>query len=951
MKGPSRSTRSICTMSMITILATGMTATSLHAQPLPTDEKLVQGTLPNGMAYIVRRHGNPPGRANMWLHVSTGSLNETDAQRGLAHYLEHMAFNGTENFPPGTVIKFFEEMGLNFGQHQNAFTSFDQTTYQLSFPDTDAKTLDKGLTFFADVAGRMLLLPEEIEEERQIILEEKRARSSARQRVQEYILERIAPGSTIGVRLPIGVEETLLSMGENEFREYYSRWYVPSNMTLMVVADEDPAKIVERIRQNFEFGENVPRPVDRDANVSPTRGRSAIIATDPELTQASVSILRVDRARPAVTTYEAMRANLVESLGERAFNRRMGAKLNRGGTAYLSASASISDYFSTLRQVSVEANGKPEDWPKLLAELGEDLQRARLHGFTAREIEDVKTQLISSAERFVEQESTLPARVVLQQMNANVAVGEPLMSATQQLEALRRLLPTIGAEEVSSAFKSNFDIDNVIFVAELPSVGVDVPDDSRLTRLGAEALAVTPAAEVEEARPDSLMASAPESGKVLERSTHQPSEVTTLVLGNGVTVRHRFMDIRKDQVGVTITLAAGTINEGQHERGVAEVAGLAWSRPATGSLSSTNIRDLMTGKKVSVGGSAGIDAMTLSVSGSPADLETGMQLAHLLLTDPRIEGAALEQWREGQLQAIEARRTDPQAAFFEMMTKATYPTSDARTQMLTADQVRRITMEAAQAWLKGAVRSAPIEVSIVGDISLSDAERLALAYLGSLPARERMSGSTLDDLRALERPRGPVTQDATLATKTDKAMVCVGFFGPDPEDLENFRTMRMASQIMRSRMTQRVREKEQLAYSPSAGVRASQAWPGFSAMMALLPTDPGKVARVLEVVPEMYGEFATDGPTAEEVETAKRQLANDWDERTKQPQYWSGLCAQLNYRNLTLDEALAENEFYQSLTPERVREVFARYYKPENSFAFSLKPEAGAAGGDMPAAN
>lgn len=942
-----RSARPNRLLTMLTILASGAACSVANAQPLPSDQTLVTGTLPNGMAYIVRQHGNPPGRANMWLHVSTGSLNETDAQRGLAHYLEHMAFNGTENFPPGTVIKFFEDMGLNFGQHQNAFTSFDQTTYQLSFPNTQPQTLDKGLTFFADVAGRMLLLPAEIEEERQIILEEKRARSSAQQRVQEQILERLAPGSTIGKRLPIGVEETLLTMGENEFREYYSRWYVPSNMTLMVVADEDPAKVIERIRENFNFGENAPRPIDRDANVSPTKGRSAIVVTDPELTQASVSIARIDRVKPPVTTFEAMRADLVESLGERAFNRRMGAKLNRGGTAYLSASASINDYFNTLRQVSVEATGKTEEWPRLLSELAEDLQRARLHGFTQREIEDVKTELIASAERFVEQEKTLPARVVLQQMNANVAAGEPIMSATQQLEALRRLLPGIEAKEVSEQFTRNFDVENVLFIAELPS-GPNVPSESDLVERGVAALAVTPDALPDEDRPDALMAKAPEPGAVAERSTHQPSEVTTLVLANGVTVRHRFMDIRKDQVSVTITLAAGTITERPDQRGVADVAGLAWSRPATSTLSSTNIRDLMTGRKTGVSGGAGVDTLTLGVGGSPADLETGLQLAHLLLTDPRIEPAALDQWRDGQLQAIEARRTDPQAAFFELMTRATFPESDPRAQMLTAEQVRAVRLEDAQAWLASAVRTAPIEVSIVGDLPLADAERLALAYLGSLPARERMTSSTLDELRALARPKGPIQRDATIATKTDKAMVCVGFFGPDQENLSDFRAMRMASQIMRSRMVQRIREKEQLAYSPSAGVRAAPAWPGFSAMIALLPTDPGKVARVLEVVPEMYRDFARSGPTAEEVETAKRQLANDWDERTKQPQYWAGLCSQLNYRNLTLDQALAENDAYQAFTPEQIREVFARYFTPDNTFAFSLKPEAGAA---EPAAN
>ena len=260
------------------------------AQPLPTDDKVISGTLPNGMKYLVQKHQNPPGRANMWIHISSGSLNETDEQRGLAHYLEHMAFNGSENFPPGSVIKFFESMGLTFGQHQNAFTSFDQTTYQLSFPDTKPETLDKGMTFFADVAGRLLLTPAEIDEERQVIIEEKRARSGGAQRVQEQILERIAPGSLLGQRLPIGTEQSLLSVQEKNFRDYYGKYYVPSNMTVMVVADEDPAVIIDHIKKNFGKGENVPAPQDQDPAIKPTAETFAIVATDKEITNASISI-------------------------------------------------------------------------------------------------------------------------------------------------------------------------------------------------------------------------------------------------------------------------------------------------------------------------------------------------------------------------------------------------------------------------------------------------------------------------------------------------------------------------------------------------------------------------------------------------------------------------------------------------------------------------------------
>ncbi|PYO35885.1 MAG: hypothetical protein DMD86_05735 [Candidatus Rokuibacteriota bacterium] len=285
------------------------------AERLPTDPALVTGALSNGLTYIIRPHKNPEGRVSIWLHVASGSLNETDSTRGIAHYLEHMAFNGSANFPPGSVVPFFQSLGLAFGRDQNAFTGFDQTTYQLTLPGSGRDLLEKGMLFMSDVALRLGLGTAEIDGERQIILEEKRARSSARQRVKDHVYERLAPESTLGRRLPIGVEETIKSVRRPDFVDYYRRWYVPSNMTVIVVGDTDPATVVDVIRRAFGGGPAVPRPAPRDVGVKPTAGPRAIVATDPELTRAEVSIVRLEPPRGPTTTVAGKRRELVEGIG------------------------------------------------------------------------------------------------------------------------------------------------------------------------------------------------------------------------------------------------------------------------------------------------------------------------------------------------------------------------------------------------------------------------------------------------------------------------------------------------------------------------------------------------------------------------------------------------------------------------------------------------------------
>ncbi len=300
-------------------------AASLADEKLPTDPALVTGTLSNGLVYIIRQHKNPEGRVGIWLHVASGSLNETEAQRGLAHYLEHMAFNGTANFPPGSVVPFFQSLGMAFGRDQNAFTGFDQTTYTLTLPGGGRDLVEKGMLYMADIATRMSLEPAEIESERQVILEEKRARAGSRQRVQDQLYERLAPESTLGRRLPIGIEQTIKSVTRQDFQDYYSRWYVPSNMTLIVVGDTDAAMAAEVIAHQFGGDRAVPKPVPRDVGVKPTAGQRAIVLTDPELTRAEVSIARIAAPRGPVTTVGRQRREVVERIGMWVFDRRMSA--------------------------------------------------------------------------------------------------------------------------------------------------------------------------------------------------------------------------------------------------------------------------------------------------------------------------------------------------------------------------------------------------------------------------------------------------------------------------------------------------------------------------------------------------------------------------------------------------------------------------------------------------
>jgi zinc protease len=905
--------------------------------PLPSDPSLVRGTLDNGLNYIIRKHGTPSGRVSMWLHVASGSLNETEATRGLAHYLEHMAFNGSANFLPGSLVPFFQSLGMTFGRDQNAFTSFEQTTYQLALPDTRPETIDKGLLYLSDVAMRLSLLPIEIENERQIILEEKRGRGGAQQRVEEYIYERLAAESTFGRRLPIGAEETIKAVAPKDFQEYYSRWYVPSNMTLIAVCDCEPTLITSMIQRHFASGPKVQRPADRYVGVKPQTTTRAIVAADLEFTQAEVSIVRVEPPRAPTTTVEQYRRDLIESIGTWVFNRRMSAELAAGNVSFLNASASIHQPGRAIRIIEAEASGRPGEWRQMLAELGTSLQRARLHGFSEREAQDARTFLIAEAEEALQRDPTLPDRVILRRINAAVARREPVLSAAQRLDLLRRLLPGITAQEVSRAFAANFDPAHVTFIAKLPTGG-DLPNEAELIRLGRQALNVKPGRETEVARATSLLERAPKAGKIVERLEHAASTVLSAWLDNGVRGHHRFMDQRKNEATIVITLAGGQIQETAANRGISDAAALAWSRPATSKLSSVQVRDLMIGKKVRVSGKTGQDAMTLTVSGSPVDLGTGLQLAHLLLTDPIIEPAAFEQWRESEAQAIAARKLQPAGVLAEVVAAAFYPHDEPRIRPLEAEQLQKIRLDAAQAWLRKIITEAPIEVVVVGDISRPAALGLVEQYLGSLPARDRISDKTLGNLRTIKRTVGPIRVERKISTRTPQAVVMDGFFGSDIQNVRDVRLLTLAARISSNRMNRVIREEKQLVYSIGASSQPASEYPGFGLFVSRAPTDPAKAEALATALDEMLAAFATEGPTDDELAVAKKQIANLLDQTMKEPDFWVSRLSTLDYRGLSVDDLIEAPTAYQRYTAREVRETFARYNEPTSRFRFVITP-------------
>ena len=575
----------------------------------------------------------------------------------------------------------------------------------------------------------------------------------------------------------------------------------------------------------------------------------------------------------------------------------------------------------------------------MIKDLGTELQRARLHGFSERELADARTAIIADAEESVRREATRTAREVLRQLNGEVSRGTRPMSAAQSLALYQKVLPGITAREISDAFAVNFDPTRTLFIAELPASD-DPPTEADFLALGRAAVNVKPGKPLDVARATKLLPTMPKGGTVVETTTHAASGVTSMWLDNGVRVHHRAMDQRKNEASIVITLAGGPIQETAANRGITEAALRAWERPASSKLNSTQIRDLMTGAKARVRSGASGDSISLSVSGDPVDLDRGMQLAYLLLTDPMIEQPALDQWKDAELQRIVQRKSRPMQVLADRSASVIYPTDETRPKSLTADQVRALTRPAAQAWLKRLITEAPIEVAVVGDIDRETATRLVTKYVGSLPARPRIDDKTLANLRTIARPQGPLALAESVEILTPQAAVLTGFFGTDLRNVRDTRLLNLAARVLSTRMIKTIREEQQLVYSVDASSEPAVVYPGFGLFASAAPTDPDKAQKLAAALEQMYAEFYKDGPTAEELTVAKKQTATLLDEVLKTPGFWLGRLAALDYRGLTIDDVLEAQEQYQRFTAQDVQDAFVRYDKPEARLRFVITPKS-----------
>ncbi len=905
------------------------------------DDEAVFGALDNGMRYIIYPNQEPPGRFSLRLHIDAGSLMEAEDQRGLAHFLEHMVFNGSKNFTPDELIPRMQRLGIAFGAHANAYTAFDETVYMLDLPDTARETMDLAFTVMRDFGDGALLEEEEIEKERGVILSEKISRDTVGYRLMQQQFKELLPGSLLTERFPIGEEEVIRNASRERFVDFYTRYYTPRRMTFIVVGDVEVDAMRERIEETFASMTNPAEPGD-DPDMGPVRlpeGLETSVFSDREVTSTDVSLMLVREHVQRPDTAENRISKLPLDLAHAMISRRLQRISEQEGSPVASGSASQFELFNHLEMGSIDITAADDRWEDVVPILEKEFRRAMEHGFTDSELAEAKSNVINAYEQAVEQKPTRRsegiATVLARTINEEVVFSAP----ETNLEIAAKGLDEIDAAACHAALKVFWEAPglHLVLTAKEEPEGAE----AKLAALFADSGAVP--VEPLEARetPEFAYTDFGAPGEVVSLEEADDLGITQLVLSNNVRVNLKPTDFEKNRIRMMARIGAGQLTQPADKPMFDAFATAIVEGGGLGEHSNDELQQILAGKNVGSSFGVGEDAFTIGGSTTPQDFTLQARLMAATLTDPGFRKEGLWQFQKAIPMIYQQLRHTPAGPQQEM--NAWLHGDDPRWLVPEAERLAAYTIEEVREWLEPALAKGYLELSIVGDFEMEKILPDILATFGALPPREE-APPALEKRRRVAFPDAPAEKSFTYESKIPQGVaVAIWKTAGVRDNQREFRRLNILGEIYGDRLREEIREALGASYSPNAGASGSDALEDFGYLIGQSVGKPEDLDLLLETMRKEAAELAENGATEDELDRALKPTLGQLDRSLRDNGYWLNTVmshSQLDPERLEL--ARDRSEDYRSITLEEINALAKKYLAPDNALLVSIQPDAAA---------
>ena len=909
-----------------------------HNSDLVVETAIEYGRLPNGLRYAVMSNETPSNTATLLMRFDTGSVNEEDGQEGLAHFLEHMAFNGSKNIPEGEMIKRLEKFGLAFGADTNASTSFDETIYQLELPEVNDEILDETLMIMRETASNLTLDPEAIDRERGVILAEKRARTSPAYHASIASLKFYLEGSPFPDRIPIGTEKSIQSVTPENFRDFYKGYYHPDETFIVLVGDFETDYAAGKIEEFFaDWTVETAAKADVEINPLGARGVEAEYYVDPEI-QSSISLTVMGAPDLRKDTADNRRAGFIESLGNRILSRRLAKIARSGEAAFISASASSSSIYEVRGLSTLSMSMQPENWDKALAQGEQALRQAYEFGFTQAELDEQIANMRKGLEVAVQTSPTRRTSSLARQIMGSFSADQVMTEPAANLERFEKYADSITPEQVHTAFKSKWEgLESPQLYLSTSKV-IENAEDVMMKAL-ADSREVTVQPLESQSKADFAYTDFGTPGKIATRETIEDIEFEQIVFENNVRLNIKKTPYQKDVISIDVALGKGDLFFPE------ELPGFKWFAPNMLSLagleahSADDIQTLMAGKSVGTSISFGTRRMYMSGATVPEDLDDQLNLMTAYATAPGYRAEAKTRY-DNYIQSFYPTLDSTPGGVAAKEVERLIRSGDARFGYPEEEDLINIEMESLETWLEPDLTGKAIEIGVVGDVDVDMVIQEVARTFGALPKVDADIPSIKGKDVSLEFPTGsqrPVK--LSHAGEAGTALLRTYWPAPDGRDVTTSRRVSMIAQLFKLRLIEVMREEEGASYSPSAFSYSPRIYPDYGYIGASLELDPKDIDRISAKVDEIAAEFRAGEFDEAIFERAIKPARERIETSLESNGYWMNVISEAQSDPERLDRHRSRYKAYQNMTIKELQSLAATLFDPKDAYRVQVLPE------------
>lgn len=930
-----------CYFWLLCLLTAFPSAAQQELQPLPIDPKVRYGKLANGLTYYLRHNELPKERADFYIAQNVGSILEEENQRGLAHFLEHMAFNGSKNFPGHGMDDFIERSGMRSGENFNAYTSFDETVYMvMNAPVKQPGVADSCLLILHDWSGCLTLADEEIDKEREVIREEWRTRRDAQTRLWEQQLPKIMPGCRYANRMPIGDIQVIEGFKPDELRAYYKKWYRPDLQSIIVVGDIDVDQLEQRLKEIFA---DIPAPVNpaerKEELVADNVEPLVSIATDKESTRTMLYIFYKHEKMPRELrgTVAGLVENYIQSVASTMMGERFDELVQQANPPFVDAGAFEGDFFMarTKGAWTVAAIAKEEAIDSTLATLVRETQRMKQYGFTASEYERARANVLKSYESAYNERDHQQNRHYLQEYVDHFTNGGYIPGIEMEYTLINQIAPAIPVEQINQYVQQVITNENIVISLTGPEKeGLVYPTEEQLLQIFHEAQQQPVEAYQEQVSNEPLIPQLPTPGRVVERREDARFGATCFTLSNGVKVAVKPTHFKKDQVLMTATSPGGSSLFGEADYINLKLFNSVINLGGWGSFDAIGLNKRLAGKEVSCAPTLGLDNESLNGSAVPADLQTLFELIYLQFTAPRKDEAAFASYETRLRAQLKNQELNPMVAFSDTITRLVYD-NHPRTLRLKEADLEKISYDRILAMYRERFADASdFLFTFVGNVDPDSIVPYLEQYLATLPTLHR---TDLANEAGVARPvAGSRKSQFHHAMETPMASVLNTLSGQIDNTLENRVAMQMLKQILDLVYYEKVREEEGGTYGVQTSVGISHFPAGQAMLQIYFDTEPVKRERMNAIVQTELRRIADEGPRALDFEKTHDNLLKRHAEQLQENSYWLNAIDTYYYRGF---DGLTDFEAtVRSMTPAKIQAFAQQLLQQGNWVEVVMEP-------------